>query len=108
MKIAKEYSHLCVDKELGAEIYQLIRDEYDRTVMQVLNVTGQQCLLEDNETLALSLSRRNPYLDPLNFIQLILILRFRNEKLEDSDKQIWLDVLLRTINGIATGMRNTG
>ena len=76
--------------------------------MQVLNVTGQQYLLQDNETLALSLSRRNPYLDPLNYIQLILLLRFRNENLEESDKQIWLDSLLRTINGIATGMRNTG
>ena len=108
MKIAKEYSKLCLNKELGTGIYEKIRDEYERTVMQVLNVTGHEYLLQDNETLALSLSRRDPYLDPLNYIQLILILRFRNEKLTDSDKAIWLDALLRTINGIATGMRNTG
>ena len=108
MKIAKEYSKLCVNKETGAAIYEKIRDEYERTVMQILNITGQQYLLQDNETLALSLSRRNPYLDPLNYIQLILLIRFRNENLSESDKQIWLDTLLRTINGIATGMRNTG
>jgi len=108
MKIAQEYSKLCVNKETGAEIYQKIRDEYERTVMQVLNVTGQQYLIQDNEPLALSLTRRNPYLDPLNYIQLILLLRFRNENLTENDKQIWLDALLRTINGIATGMRNTG
>ena len=108
MKIAKEYSKLCLNKDLGTEIYGKIRGEYERTVMQVLNVTGHEYLLQDNETLALSLSRRDPNLDPLNYIQLILILRFRNEKLTDSDKAIWLDALLRTINGIATGMRNTG
>ncbi len=108
MKIAREYSRLCANKETGSAIYEKIKDEYERTVMQILNITGQQYLLQDNETLALSLSRRNPYLDPLNYIQLILLIRFRNENLSDSEKQIWLDTLLRTINGIATGMRNTG
>lgn len=108
MDIAREYSKLCLDKETGSAIYQKIRDEYERTVMQVLNITGQQYLLQNNETLALSLTRRNPYLDPLNYIQLVLLLRFRNENLTESDKQIWLDALLRTINGIASGMRNTG
>jgi phosphoenolpyruvate carboxylase len=108
MKIAKEYSKLCLNKDTGSAIYEKIRSEYERTIMQILNITGQQYLLQDNETLALSLSRRNPYLDPLNYIQLILLLRFRNENLGESDKQIWLDALLRTINGIATGMRNTG
>jgi len=108
MDIAREYSKLCLNSERGSEIYLKIRAEYERTVLHVLNVTGQQYLLQDNETLALSLSRRNPYLDPLNYIQLILLKRFRNENLEENEKQMWLDPLLRTINGIATGMRNTG
>ena len=108
MDIAREYSKLCLDKDTGSRIYQKILAEYERTIMQVLNVTGQQFMLQDNETLALSLSRRDPYLDPLNYIQLILLKRFRNESLDEDSKQIWLNPLLRTINGIATGMRNTG
>ncbi|MGD8568358.1 MAG: phosphoenolpyruvate carboxylase [Gammaproteobacteria bacterium] len=106
--IAREYSKLCEDKTVGTKIFQLIRDEYERTVLQVLNVAGQQTLLEDNETLALSLTRRDPYLDPLNYIQIVLLKRYRNESLSEEDRQLWLNPLLRTINGIATGMRNTG
>ena len=108
MDIAREYSKLCLNEETGSRIYRKIRDEYERTIMQVLNVTGQQSLLQDNETLALSLARRDPYLDPLNYIQLILLKRFRDESLSEEEKEVWLNPLLRTINGIATGMRNTG
>jgi phosphoenolpyruvate carboxylase len=86
----------------------MIRDEYERTITQVLNVAGQQTLLEDNKALALSLTRRDPYLDPLNYIQIVLLKRYRNEALSEEQRQLWLQPLLRTINGIAAGMRNTG
>ncbi|MEJ2178854.1 MAG: phosphoenolpyruvate carboxylase [Gammaproteobacteria bacterium] len=108
LDIAKEYSKLCEDQTIGARIYQLIREEYERTILQVLNVTGQLTLLEDNKTLALSLTRRDPYLDPLNYIQVVLLKRYRDESLSEEEKQAWLNPLLRTINGIAAGMRNTG
>ena len=108
LDIAREYSKLCEDKELGASIFQQIREEYERTILQVLNVAGQQSLLEDNKTLALSLTRRDPYLDPLNYIQIILLKRYRDENTSEEEKQSWLNPLLRTINGIAAGMRNTG
>ena len=64
--------------------------------------------LEENPSLALSLSRRNPYLDPLNHIQVTLLKRYRTMEEEDPAKKAWLVPLLRSINAIANGMRNTG
>jgi phosphoenolpyruvate carboxylase len=58
-------------------------------------------------TLALSLTRRDPYLDPLNHIQIKLLHRTRNAASEAEQDQ-WLEPLLRSINAIASGMRNTG
>ncbi len=108
LDIAREYSRLCQDKAMGEKIYQIIRKEYERTILQVLNVAGQQTLLEDNRTLALSLTRRDPYLDPLNYIQIVLLKRYRDDSISEEDRQVWLNPLLRTINGIASGRRNTG
>lgn len=65
-------------------------------------------LLEETPTLAVSLSRRNPYLDPLNHIQITLLKRYRDESLSESEREQWLEPLLRSINAIAAGMRNTG
>ncbi len=107
MQIAQEYAALCEDKTTALEIYGLIREEYERTLTQVLNVADAQMLLEENPGLALSLLRRNPYLDPLNHIQLILLERYRKED-DEAHRRRWLDPLLRSINAIATGMRNTG
>lgn len=106
--IAKEYAKLCVDPETGDRIYKLFREEYTRTVTQVLNITESKYLLEENPVLEVSLTRRNPYLDPLNHIQLTLLKRYRDESLSDEQRANWLNPLLRSINAIAAGMRNTG
>ena len=108
LRIANDYVSLCTDKKQAEKIYQLIKDEYIRTVDLVEQITGNSTLLEDNPTLLLSLSRRNPYLDPLNDIQVILLQRFRDENLSKEERNTWLSPLLRTINAIAAGMRNTG
>ena len=55
-----------------------------------------------------SLDRRNPYLDPLNHIQIMLLKRYRNQALDEEERNRWLEPLLRSINAIAAGMRNTG
>ena len=106
--IAKEYAALCVDKKTGKRVYKIFREEYTRTVTQVLNITNSQRLLEENPVLELSLTRRNPYLDPLNYIQLTLLKRYRDETLSEEQRENWLNPLLRSINAIAAGMRNTG
>ncbi|MEO6697309.1 MAG: phosphoenolpyruvate carboxylase, partial [Gammaproteobacteria bacterium] len=71
-------------------------------------VAKSTTLLDENPPLALSLSRRNPYLDPLNAIQITLLKRYRDPGLTETAKDVWLMPLLRSINAIAAGMRNTG
>jgi phosphoenolpyruvate carboxylase len=106
--IAREYAKLCANKETGDRIFTLFQEEFTRTVTQVLNITGAKKLLEENSALEVSLTRRNPYLDPLNHIQLTLIKRYRDETQSDENRNMWLNPLLRSINAIAAGMRNTG
>ena len=74
----------------------------------VKQVADISCLLEETPTLALSLSRRDPYLDPLNYIQVKLLSRARNPELSELEQDRLLEPLLRSINAIASGMRNTG
>jgi phosphoenolpyruvate carboxylase len=108
IKTAKEYSELCLSAETGKRIFEMIRDEHDRTLEITLRVTNMTRLLDDIPPLALSLMRRDPYLDPLNHIQIKLLKRYRDESLSDDEREKWLNPLLRSINAIAAGMRNTG
>ena len=108
MHIAHEYTRLAGDAGAAQRIYSRIHDEYRRTVTQVLHVCGSLQLLEENPNLGLSLFRRNPYLDPLNNIQITLLSRYRNPNLTGEQRDRWLHPLLRSINAIASGMRNTG
>ena len=107
MKIADEYAHLVADRQRAERIHRMIAEEYQRTLTQVLNVAGLTALMEETPDLQLSLARRNTYLDPLNHIQITLLERYRGCPDEEQRKE-WLDPLLRSINAIAAGMRNTG
>jgi phosphoenolpyruvate carboxylase len=93
---------------MAQRIYTKISDEYRKTIIQVLHVTGAHHLLEENPALGLSLYRRNPYLDPLNNIQVTLLARCRDSSLDEQQRERWQHPLLRSINAIASGMRNTG
>jgi len=108
INIAREYAHLCQDKELAHQIFTMVYDEHECTLDEVLKVVNAETLIADNPTLALSLSRRDPYLDPLSHIQVTLLGRFRDESLSEQERTTWLNPLLRSINAIAAGMRNTG
>jgi len=108
INIAREYARLCVDQGLGQQIFSMIYDEHQRTVEEVLKATNATQLIEDNPPLALSLTRRDPYLDPLGYIQVTLLRRYRDDNLTDEEHAVWLNPLLRSINAIAAGMRNTG
>ncbi len=105
MNIAREYASLCPDAAQGMQVYDSIREEYARSVRQILNVADLQTLLEESPELAISLNQRNPYLDPLNHIQVVLLRKLRQDESADTP---WLEPLLRSINAIAAGMRNTG
>jgi len=108
MNIAHEYTRLAGDQVMAERIYGKISDEYRKTITQVLHISGTHHLLEENPSLGLSLFRRNPYLDPLNNIQVTLLSRYRDSRLDDEQRERWLQPLLRSINAIASGMRNTG
>ena len=107
MDIAHEYAQLS-GAASAPSIYATIAAEYARTLKGVLTVTGLEAPLAENEALSLSLSRRKPYLDPLSHIQVRLLRRYRNESLWEEDRARWLSALMRSINAIASGMRNTG
>jgi phosphoenolpyruvate carboxylase len=108
MEIAREYASLFADEALRGQIFGRIHDEYERTLTQVRETADIGILLEELPSLALSLYRRNPYLDPLNHIQVALLRRARNPEADPEEREKWLDPLLRSINAIAAGMRNTG
>jgi len=108
MTIARGYAGLCKDSNAGYRIYGLIDAEHRRTVQQVLSVSNAKILLEESPMLAISLRRRNPYLDPLNYIQISLLYRLRATRQDQVQESRWMLSLLRTINAIAAGMRNTG
>jgi phosphoenolpyruvate carboxylase len=108
MDIAQEYVSLVEDQDMAGKVYTRIRAEHDLTLDMVMKVANISCMLEETTTLALSLSRRDPYLDPLNHIQITLLNRTRNTNLEGDELDAWLEPLLRSISAIASGMRNTG
>lgn len=108
LKTGKEYSMLANDREQALRIYQTIANECMSTTEQVLRISGNETLMADTPEIALSLHRREPYLDPLNHVQIMLLQRYRAADATDEEKDMWLKPLLRSINAIAAGMRNTG
>ena len=77
----------------------------------MLAISRHTQLLEDNPVLRRSIDVRNPYVDPINLLQVELLRRLRSAEKADVDESEtdWLRrALLVTINGIAAGMRNTG
>lgn len=106
--IAREYATLCEHQTSAEAIYTLMRDEYKQTVDEILTIAELSTLMEETPFLSLSLSRRNPYIDPLNHIQVALLKRYRELDDDEPVKSLHLDQLFRTINAIAAGMRNTG
>ncbi len=101
--IAERYVALVPDTELRERVWSAIVEEYGRTVERVLAATGQSALLEAEPTLRRSVERRNPYVDPLSYVQVELLRRYRAEPSDDL-----LRGVLRTVNGIAGGLKNTG
>lgn len=108
MDIAREYAALCKNHSLAGPTYQLINQEYRRATLQILNIAGINAMLAENPELRVSLIRRKPYLDPLNYIQIAMLRRVRAKDSEDAGDNPWMDPLLRSINAIAAGMKNTG
>ena len=108
MDIAKEYSYLWKDKQRSKFIYEKIAAEYYLTVKELLSIAQIDSLMDDTPLSQYSLERREPYLDPLNHIQITVLRRHREHISKSKDESPWIDELLLTINALAAGMRNTG
>ncbi|HEU4619619.1 MAG TPA: phosphoenolpyruvate carboxylase [Gammaproteobacteria bacterium] len=100
LDIASRYSQLAGD--LHGEFFPIIKSEYDRCVDLVLALTGHKELLEEHETLRRSIRLRNPYMDPMSFLQVDLLERWRKGGRQDD---AMLQALMVSVNGIAHGMQ---
>jgi phosphoenolpyruvate carboxylase len=122
MLIAKHYAQLVDDELLRQNISQTIQEEYERTHRMVTSIVGGKELLDTSPVLQQSIRRRNPYVDPLSYFQVVLLRRLRalggplmldkddeqRASAEEQERTRLTYAVLLTINGIAAGLRNTG
>jgi len=108
MGIAEQYAGLVADPALRAAIFDRIRDEHARACRYVSLITGQDELLSHNPVMRRSIDRRNPYVDPLNFIQVALLRDLRGRDPAAPDYADLLSAVMETVNGIAAGLKTTG
>lgn len=101
LRIAREYAALA-PPEAAAAVWPRIEKEYEKTVRGVRRLQGVERLLDRNPSLQTSIDLRNPYVDPMSYIQVEFLRRKR------AGERGCDPVLLLTLNGIAVGMRNTG
>ncbi|MFD3271739.1 phosphoenolpyruvate carboxylase [Paenibacillus dendritiformis] len=106
--IAKEYSGMVKDDAVRERIFSLIEEEYKLTSDLILKITGQQEILDNVPVIQESIRLRNPYVDPLSYMQVGLVSELRELREAGNDNPILLREVLLTINGIAAGLRNTG
>jgi phosphoenolpyruvate carboxylase len=108
MGIAELYAGLVEDDKLRRRILGILSAEFARTEKAILAVTGQRRLLGREPVLRRSVELRNPYIDPLNFIQVDMLRRLRAGKLSEEEAADARRVVELTINGISGGLKNTG
>jgi phosphoenolpyruvate carboxylase len=106
LPIAGRYAELCTDTSVRQRIFGQIEQEYERTRRAILQVTGQQELLDEDPVVKRSIRLRNPYVDPLSYLQVEGLRNLRQT--EGEEKSRWQRVARVAVQGIAAGLRNTG
>ncbi|CAI6083391.1 phosphoenolpyruvate carboxylase [Cohnella sp. JJ-181] len=106
--IARQYADMIKDDEIRTRIFTLVEEEYDRTKNILLEITGQEEILDNVPVIQESIRLRNPYVDPLSYLQVQLLSELRQHRDRGEDDTELLREVLLTINGIAAGLRNTG
>jgi phosphoenolpyruvate carboxylase len=102
--IASRYAELVPDADLREKIFGRIRREWHLSIETLLDIMGQDRLLQGNPLLDRSIRNRFPYLDPLNHVQVELL---KEHRAQNPDEQVLRGIQL-TINGISAGLRNSG
>ena len=103
MNIAFQYAQLAEDEEVR-DVFNTILDEWQLTKNVILAIEDYEDLLEESPSLRKSLEYRLPYFNVLNYIQIELIKRLRHNELDEGYEKL----IHTTINGIASGLRNSG
>ncbi len=104
MDIFARYSHLAGDA-LHAAFFPRIAEEFTRAVSAVKALRGEEELLSGDRRLRQSIRLRNPYIDPINLLQIRLLQRWRTHGREEDDDY---RALIATVNGVSAGVQNTG
>jgi phosphoenolpyruvate carboxylase len=105
METGSRYATLAGDK--GQEIFADILEEFDLTRKRVLEISGHKKLLDTEPWLQGSIDKRNPYVDPLNWLQVILNRKFDDGTLA-ADPELLRQTLLLSVSGIAAGLQSVG
>ena len=108
MRIARQYATLVSDERERDRLFSIIETEFQRAYDAVLQITGQASVLERQPALLASLRLRDPYIDPMSYFQVRLLRELRRLPAGDPSRAAHLQAVLRTINGIAAGLQNTG
>jgi phosphoenolpyruvate carboxylase len=107
MAVAMRYASLAANPD-GQRIWADIRAEYERTVAAVLRITGRAGLLDASPALQRSITLRNPYVDSLSEIQVMLLGRLRAMAPDDPRRPRLRRLVQLTVSGVAAGLQNTG
>ena len=108
LALASRYADLVTDKRLSRQILLKIQTQWDQTRHALTVITGHKHLLATNPALERSIRHRFPYIDPLHHLQVELIQRFRRDENQiETDERTKRGIHI-AINGIASGLRNTG
>jgi phosphoenolpyruvate carboxylase len=113
LAVARLYTGLVDDPEVRDGVFGAVEAEWRATEDAILAITGQPVLLGTSPVLRRSIQLRNPYVDPLSFVQVSLLRRLRQEGREgraedEAAPEIARRLVAQTINGIAAGLQNTG
>ena len=107
LAVAENYASLA-PKPDADRIWEQIRAEYERTVAAVLRITGREHLLDAAPALQRSIALRNPYVDSLSELQVMLLGRLRAEPSDEAEQAELRRLVQLTVSGVAAGLQNTG
>ncbi|WP_126661505.1 phosphoenolpyruvate carboxylase [Haloterrigena salifodinae] len=99
LEIAEQYADLA-EPDLREQFFPRVTDEYERAT-ELITEIGQREDLHTRDWLGENLARRNPYVDPLNMLQVYLLQQTHRTDIEERTLRL-------TVKGIAAGMKNTG
>ena len=106
--VAEHYARTLGDGDRDLRTFGRLSEEYQRTVRMVNRLSDQERLLDRTPVLQRSIDLRNPYVDALSFLQVELLSRIRDLPEGDPEYADTLEAILRSVNGVAAGLRNTG